>query len=1086
MIQSATSAQYNYDVIDLDRAQSNEETSSTQTQVEKVEVQECMPTASAKTMDTAEAIEKSIAETTDYGQKIKEKITSSDISEQEHYMAIALDIKKTIENLIGYITEEDVKNVLKENYNPEKISIDMLVKIIDQNKMAIKVKDYDQIKREAQVQVETFKNLFSDEKTLKKIITSLKEHNLPVNQQNIEKVLQVLNKVDEIKELSNVAIVNVIKQNKELTIENVYKAKFMSAKINVDGPTLEAILPQIKQLLKEEKLPVNKDTLELCKMLIQKDIPLDKETFGKIKILKNDLNKIDLYDVVDKAVENKVAKKVMADISIVPQEQSMSKMPDKHADVSQISRIVDQLPEVQSSHVEHLVRNNRDINLEQLFMVIREEEIKGEATTKASASAPSTTQPLEPSQALKVIKATLNLEEIRLKMTVEAATRLYDKGFNIEVEPLEKVVDGLRGLERETYARHLEQNLVPVTKENLDQVQEVYDQVDQLRQVTSKAVVKVTTQEVDFTIQALSNETRKELLASHAMRNYEQMETKPRKDLGDSIEKAFVHLEDQIRELGIEPVESVVRAAKILARNEVPLSVAQLEAVMLVDQKVVAVTEKLHPNIVVQMIKDQLSPVDLHIDEVLAYMSHFEEKMGTTPGERFEKAIFELDQSKELTPPERESLVGIYRMFSTVSKSKGEVVGFLMKNDLPLKLNNLFEAAKYIKKTKGEYNLIQADIGDEFGLLKEMKYESKSIKQQIETAIEKSTMAPTQDNLKLMQALEKAGIPLDLENLNKAGLSQHIIDVFLDQAAYEPMMALTKEGAFKDSEMSLEKLANQLGSTKESAPEDVKKIIEAIKGLSQIDAKTINNLEKFELSKNLQTLMTAHEAAQKPFELSGQLNKVMKALEEQPMDTSELKRILANSGERLGTFGYEKTLAEIKEELSHYQQELLSAQTRDGGALHKTISETTQLIDYQKAIHKGDEYYQIPMMMHGKVTQINMYFFGENKQQKSAEEKDTMNIHLFFDTQNLGKVQANVRLEKNTLEFSMYSSNPEDLKLIESFGHKIKELLARTDYQVNKINYGYFEAKSPIQEGIKEPTKVTSKKRSDSKFETTV
>ncbi|PKM49672.1 MAG: hypothetical protein CVV02_15095 [Firmicutes bacterium HGW-Firmicutes-7] len=1100
-IQSVSNNNYSYENIDvLEKSQETQieqsgqaaqaqeaQTTQMEVQEESLQTQASNNQAKIKPTNPEEALEKHLTETSEYSQKIRDKITSVQGPEQDKYVEMALELKRTIENLIGVITEEDVKNVIQENYNPEKLSIDMLCKVINENKVAFKINDFEKLKAEVEEQVKIFEAQFSDIETLKQTIKSLKENNLPVDRRNIEKIQQIVNKADDIKKISNQTIVNLLKQNKELTIENIYKAKYMGDRSGETGEAddLKELDAQIKALLKSEGLKASKENVTLSKMLIKNKVPLDHQTFEKIKVLKEGIKELKVENIIDRAVENLAHNKPLGNVPINEEANVDTK---EVIDEAAHEKLIKQVHKIENKHIHQVHRNNQEINLKHLIMAM-EEKATVEIETKDTQTKDTQTKDMNiPIDELKMIKAALNLEEIRLKMTVESASRMAEKGIKVELEPLEELVKALRQLERESHAKHLAHNSVEPSPGNISKVEAVYEKLDLMKGISPQIMAKVMTKELDFTIKEIANEVRDEMVQEKAQKSYQLLGTKPRRDLGDTIEKTFSQIEGLLEELKIEPTKSNIKAAKILAKNEMPITKENIDAVRLIDMKVVKVTEKLHPSIVVNMIKEQRSPIDMHVDEVLQYMTDFEMRLGITSDEKIANAIQELDNSKELTKEERESLIGIYRMFTTVSKSKGAAVGFLIKNNFPLNLTNLFEAAKYIKNTKGDHKLIEVDIDDGFGILTDIKYEGKNIKEQIETAIQKDNLAPTKNLMNLIQGLEEAGINIDGESLQKAAVNEKLLETFLDKTSYDKIISLFKEGFLKDGKMSIDQLMDQIDERGNSTWESIEydDVLKQVKSLAQIDIETLKNFEKYGLNKTLPNLITANEIEKNPFMLMDKIKDLIKTLDGLPIDTKQLRETLLHKNETNPIREYEETLEKVKEQLSKLQEELLETQGVDKGTINKSINQTIKLVDYQKALHNRDEYYQIPIMIGGKITQMNMYYSRENTAQKSEEEQSSMNIYMFFHTDNIGKVQANIRLDRDKMDFSMYANDPEDMELVKSFGNKIKTLLTSTEFTVENINFGFFEAKSPIGEALKDSKKDPMKMHTDSKFEKTV
>lgn len=1097
VIQNVSNSSNNYEAIGvieklidkIDEQKIDERVDNGQAEVE-ISNSQCVSTPNqGATTRTEDVVERHLTQVNEYTQKIKEKIMVSELQEGEHYGKMALEVKKIIESLLDVITEDDVKNMLKDNYNPEKLSIDMLARVINHNKLAYRTNDIEKMGKEVKEEVDAFKMKFSNMDNLKQAIHSLKEHNLPVNQKNLDKIMQVIEKVEEVKEPSNQTLVNLLKQKKPITIENLYKAKYTAEKSVDSQEDLNVLEPQIKKLLKEAHLAVNEENIQLSKMLIENEVLLNKETLTQIKNIKDQLNEVDLDKVIDKAAKNIVLKNPISAISIIDSVPSEPINPEK------LKEIIDALPEIETIHIEKIVSKNRRIHLKALFEEIRQQQVNSsyyETNIKDNKddSIEIGVDIQTPDESLKIIRASLQLEEVRLKMTFEVANRLSDKGINIALEPLENLVSHLKEMEQETYINQLMIHEVEVTDEHILKIENIYDKIDLIRNMPSKIFAKVVNQEISFTINEMANETRSEIVVEKAMKNYELQSTKPRTDLGDRIEKAFDQIESILEELKIEVTQNNIKAAKILAKNEMPITLENLEIIKIIDLKVTQVTEKLHPSIVVNMIKDKLTPLDMHIDEVLEYMEDFKLSKGFTTEEQLEKAIYALDANKTLMPEERDSLIGIYRMFSTIAKSQGAVVGFLIKNNLPLNLNYLFEAAKYIKQSKNTSH-IKVNVDDDFGILSELKYKGKSIKEQIETAFTKNNLVATKSVLNLIEGLEEEGLDIEAATLRQAIVSDQLLDKCMDNMAYEKMISLYKEGYFNKEIIDIEQMTEQLTleGKIEEANQDIKTVFDKIKNLSHLNVDIIKTLENYGVNKTLDNLLMARNLEENPFKLIDKLAVILKeleTLEKGSIDDMPFKERTSINKSAHPIETYEDDIIKIKKYFEDIKFELLDHSNNTKTNITKNIEQATQLLDFQKTIKSNDEYYQIPFMIGDKLSQINIYYFRDKKGHTNEEVSEPMNIHLYFHTENMGKVQANIRLDNNKLDFDIYAKDSEDLTLIKGFSEKIKEILSHSDFSIGNIGFDFFQGKSPIQEEIKITSQEKLKKHQESKFETIV
>jgi hypothetical protein len=1040
-----------------------------------------------KILTLQEIIEKNKMKATEYNLKIAEKVSEENIEENKKYFDMASKLKKALESIANKVTDKDVEEVIKNNYNPEKISVDIFSKIIDNNKVAVKTNNYDKLQAEIEEEIEKYAHKLGTKKQLKQIINKLKDYNMPVNEKNIEKIKKVLHKVDTIKNITNNDIVNILKQNKDLTVENIYVSKHLgnNNKQNVNYKTdknqgyiyennlneetnnIDELEPQIKKILDDKKITVTKENVDLAKLLIKNEIPLNNETLNTIKNLKENINKISEDEIIEQSVKNIIEEKNPSQISIVENKEPVkNELTTKQN--KKIEAVKNDIKNIDIKDIKRVIAEGKELNLQNLI-----EESKEEDTEPIN---------LNESQNMKAIKARLNVEEIRLKMTMEAATKLSLKGIKVDVEPVDTVVKELRTLEKQQYEKYLEINNVEPTKENIEVIEKLYEKVDTIKNMPAKVMSNIIDKSVDFTIDDIAKSTEKELVnelkANKAVSTYDELGTKPRTDLGDKIEKTFDQIDNILEDLGLEKTEKNIRAAKILAKNQMEITVDNIEAVKLIDNKLMKITEGLHPNIVVNMIKDKMSPIKMHIDEVLQYMKNFDEQLGQTTLEKIAEHIHNLDNS-EFTTEERESLIGIYRMLTTISKSEGTALGFLMKNNMDLNLDNLFEASKYIKNTKGIKKVINVNVNDDFGVLKELKYNEKTIKQQILTALEKDNIQLTKNNVNMANALDELNIPINDKTLNRIFNNTIIFEQFIEKAYPNKLLQLKKEGQLKNQ---LEKLNEIIPKQDIVNKKSINDIINKLKGLTKLNEETLKNLEKYAIPKNIDNLNTAKMLKEEPFEFTNRMKNIIKELDDSNISTNSLKKSINKVIDNISKGTYDKSIEDIKDNINKISDELVSISNSTSANIKEDTKTVNDIVKYQQLIGKEEDYYQVPIMIGDELKQLNMYVLN-NKNANTQTTNDEMKIHMYFETKSMGSIQAYVNIKENNMDFGIYTSNKDDMDLIQTFGKEIKNILSSTMYNIGDVEYSYFKGESPIETESIEPVQNKSRRYYDTSFE---
>ena len=107
------------------------------------------------------------------------------------------------------------------------------------------------------------------------------------------------------------------------------------------------------------------------------------------------------------------------------------------------------------------------------------------------------------------------------------------------------------------------------------------------------------------------------------------------------------------------------------------MTAANLEAVKDADKQVQGVLAKLTPAATLKMIRDGFNPLEKSFGELEQYFKTLPAEY-KKEAESYSRFLYGLEQNKEITPEERESYIGIYRLVRQIEKADGAVVGRLI------------------------------------------------------------------------------------------------------------------------------------------------------------------------------------------------------------------------------------------------------------------------------------------------------------------------------------------------------------------------------------------------------------------------
>lgn len=322
------------------------------------------------------------------------------------------------------------------------------------------------------------------------------------------------------------------------------------------------------------------------------------------------------------------------------------------------------------------------------------------------------------------LTARRQLEEIRLRMTAEVNVKLLKSGFAIDTAPMEALVEALKQAEAQLAEKYFPGD------ENATAKYEIYRDtnlaVEQLPGMPADILGVFAKGQKEIPFAELYGEgvaSRERYV--QANERYEALMTAPRRDLGDSIKKAFANVDDILRDLGVETTEENRRAVRILGYNRMEMTLTNMRAVSAADRQVQHVIEKLTPAATLKMIRDGMNPLEKSFEELEQYFETLPEDY-KKESESYSRFLYGLERNSEITPEERDSFIGIYRLVHQIEKADGAVVGALVNSQAELHFSNLLSAVR-----SGKVKSLDVRVSDELGAIAEVVRRGDSISEQI-------------------------------------------------------------------------------------------------------------------------------------------------------------------------------------------------------------------------------------------------------------------------------------------------------------------------------------------------------------------
>ena len=615
-------------------------------------------------------------------EEIAQMAGMTDVSVQRDYMAV----------MSNSMSDEDFAKLMEDGVNPTSIPAGETVTNLDRIKIKMAESGVTIAGYNDDLTEDDIKAVLGNSINAGKIIAdTLTASDLPDTGDNVSQIKETVMMAQNLKPLSDEAMAFMIREDMAPTVDNLYRAEYSAANaalttggVHFDGAATYAgseytksswddLKDQVSEVVKEAGLENTEETIEDAKWVVMHDLPLTKETLGayeEIKDIEVPARPEDLIAAITVAIEE-------------------GRSP-KTADITKTQSLYEKASEI--------VETFR--NLEDPADLTRRRQ----------------------------------LEEVRLVMTKEANLTLLRKGINIETEPLEQLVEELKKAEREFYAPLLTdnngQNEGVDTREadaELDGRIDLYKQTVSILNEIPSVPLRTIAEKVssdDFTLGSIARDGAVTAATyQRAGESYEALMTAPRADMGDSIRKAFRNVDEILTDLDMDLNDANRKAVRTLGYAGMMINKESVDEIREATHSVERVISLMTPARTLSMIREGLNPLSENIYDLEKSLS--EESFEET-GEKYSRFLLRLEKSGNITEDEKQTFIGMYRLFNAVEKQDGKVIGNVLSSGKELTLENMLEASRSNRRTGEEFV-----IDDDFGFLEELTQRGDSITSQL-------------------------------------------------------------------------------------------------------------------------------------------------------------------------------------------------------------------------------------------------------------------------------------------------------------------------------------------------------------------
>ncbi|MBQ3902026.1 MAG: hypothetical protein II745_01480 [Lachnospiraceae bacterium] len=556
-------------------------------------------------------------------------------------------------------------------------------------------------------------------------------------------VKAALSKYSEIMEKGGItkeSALFMVKNELEPTIDNVYRASFGAAENESSAASMKAAdsLETSGQLAPVfEKAYLSPDDLgkDVISSFIENDIPVTPENMNAYTVLTRGLMK-ENGDEIMAAVSDAIAEGKAAGDAYVIGGLSIT---DASTDAMRVVK------EATPTDVENVVQRGRTLSILTLSAEFsyREDEASRSlsfrmvlrARSLFSTGDASALQSLRSGQnevdnaSLDIDSAKKTLAEASLLMTSVSARSIMRHGLDIETKPLFEVLELLKA-----------ENESPLSSENFEKTNAAIGEL-------KDTPIEFLGSYKSFSIMSQTLSTVRDdavsfrLSYQKAEGAYETFGTQVRKDLGDSIKKAFSNVSDILSSLEMEDNDDNASAVRVLGYNSIEINKENIMSAKASLLEVRQTLNLLRPGTVASMIREGINPLEMSLSELKETAQKINNG-NNTPEESFGKFLYKAERTGELSEDELSAYKGIARLIYSVEKTDGAVIGQLMLEGADINLKNMLTGIRSRRHRGMDYT-----VDDDFGGVSAKDTGSLSISQQIEKAFQAGKMVESADYL---------------------------------------------------------------------------------------------------------------------------------------------------------------------------------------------------------------------------------------------------------------------------------------------------------------------------------------------------
>ena len=309
----------------------------------------------------------------------------------------------------------------------------------------------------------------------------------------------------------------------------------------------------------------------------------------------------------------------------------------------------------------------------------------------------------------KEVTFKIHIEEQRLRMAGPGSKAALDLGATVDFASTEARISSLRqmlttfieDLSREwdidagtqnTYFSH--EVTARIAVDTLVTAADIADAPASFYRTSISFGTSITLEKLGQTAAAEEASVTRSVMTMSAIASYDAGATEIRADLGDSIRKAFDHIDEVLTENELPVTDANKRAVRILASAGMDVTAESIESVKYYDAKVMEVVNRMTPAAVLSLIKRGINPLKESIDSLTELLDEDPEQSPLSREEQISSFLVNLEEKGDISETERAAYINIYRLLYTISRDDYAAIASVLAGGQDMTLKNLLAAQR--------------------------------------------------------------------------------------------------------------------------------------------------------------------------------------------------------------------------------------------------------------------------------------------------------------------------------------------------------------------------------------------------------